>query len=205
MRPVTGCFAALALCSGLLAARPATAGMDLVTNGGFESGDFTGWTISGPQTSAPYILVSGPFMDAVQLNPYQGNYFAAVGFNGADGSISQTLATTAGAQYTLSFAYFAENGTPNDFSVAFGGNTVLSITNDTSNSTNPVTWTPYSFTVTATSNSTDLVISGRNDPLYSGVDSVSVTPNPTPEPSSLAVWGLGVVAALVVARRRRSA
>src|ERR1700691_6006704 len=87
---------------------------NLVTNGGFETGDFTGWSISGPQTGPPFIQVSGPTTYAVALNPYQGNYFAELGFNGSDGTLSQTIATTPGTVYNFSYAYFAEPGTPND-------------------------------------------------------------------------------------------
>jgi hypothetical protein len=176
---------------------------NLVTNGGFETGDFTGWSISGPQTSGPYITVLGPFMDAVQLNPYNGsNYFAGLGFNGSDGTISQTIATTPGTTYAFSYAYFAEPGTPNDFTASFGGNPVFSVVNDTSDNTNPITWSQQSYIVTATSTSTVISFTSRNDPDYDGLDSVSLVA--VPEPSALvALFGLAVAGLTFGATRQR--
>ena len=209
MRRIAGTFAAFAVCLGLFGALPALAGVELVTNGGFETGDFTGWSVVNNPSG--FTQVMGAFGDDVQLNPYAGNYFAALGFNasfdpGGPGTVEQTIATTVGQQYTFSFAYFAENGTPNAFSASFGDQTVFAVTNDTSFTTNPITWLYQSFAVTADSPSTTIAFVSYNNPFYDGLDSVSVQaiPNPTPEPSSVAVWGLGAAAVFFVSRRRRS-
>ena len=66
-----------------------TAGLasaNLITNPGFETGDFTGWTPSGN-------------LAVNNLNPHSGT-FAAQFFGG---SLSQTVATIAGVTYDFSF------------------------------------------------------------------------------------------------------
>src|SRR5580658_579834 len=103
-----------------------TALLAQVQNGGFETGDFTDWTVSGDTSLIGVCSVStcpGGFA------PYQGNYAAYFGPVGDTATISQEIPTVAGTQYTLDF--FLANpvgGTPNYFSVQFG-NASLSVTN----------------------------------------------------------------------------
>ena len=56
-------------------------------------------------------------------------YAAAIGSMGADGTLSQTIATTAGQTYTLSFWLQNEGSTGNDFKAIWNGQTLLSLTN----------------------------------------------------------------------------
>src|SRR6202011_3988465 len=78
----------------ITASAPARA--ELVVNGGFETGDFTGWTVSDP---------NGIVID--NTDPNSGNADASLGTGGATGTLSQTLATTAGTLYQIS--YFLHN------------------------------------------------------------------------------------------------
>lgn len=224
MRRFAGCFAALALCSGLMIARPASAGIELVANGGFESTDANGDFLQWQQANMQYSNVSvGPTSYAGEtMNPDTGSNFALLGSPtndssqgggaGGGGELYQAIATSPGQEYTFSFAYYMQplDGGQNYFTASFGSTTVLNTVNNNSFTTdvsNNIIWAQESFTVTATSSSTVISFWSGADVNYNTLDSVSVQaiPNPTPEPSSLAVWGLGVVAALVVARRRRSA
>jgi hypothetical protein len=80
-------YGILALVSLLGLGITQSARADLITNGGFETGDFTGWTTSGTPTVQSTFPHSGSF-DALFSVP---------------GSISQSLATTAGQSYTIDF------------------------------------------------------------------------------------------------------
>src|SRR5208283_5928083 len=69
---------------------------NLVVNGGFETGDFTDWTVTG----------GGNFVDdgsSSGITPHTGNYVAEFGASGEIDYLSQTLSTTHGASYLLSF------------------------------------------------------------------------------------------------------
>ena len=77
-----------------------TALLAQVQNGGFETGDFTDWTVSGDTSFVGVCSVStcpGGFA------PYQGNYAAYFGPVGDTATISQEIPTVAGVQYTLDF------------------------------------------------------------------------------------------------------
>jgi transposase-like protein len=66
---------------------------DMVINGGFETGDFTGWALSG---NTDYTGVTTGIA-------HSGEYAAYFGPDGSLGYLSQSLATTVGTRYELSF------------------------------------------------------------------------------------------------------
>jgi len=180
--------AALALV--FVAAGPARA--NLVLNGSFQTGDFTDWTLSGDTV--------GDYVTRGQINgtPQQ----AALTTNINDtGSLSQTIATTPGAQYSFGFILAGDGATPNSFSASFGGSTVLSLTNV--GPTVP-TGTSYSFTVTAASASSSVSFTDDDPPGFLYLSGVSVTPLAVtvPEPASAALFSVGILGAMAVRRRR---
>ena|GEM_PF-5056820 len=65
-----------------------------LTNGGFETGDLTGWTNSGTVAVISSAVISG-----TRSLDYNG------GDSATDGIISQSIAVSMGAQYELSFSY----------------------------------------------------------------------------------------------------
>jgi hypothetical protein len=80
--------------------------------------------------------------------PHSGSFQAAF----IAGSLSQSVATTPGASYTIDFFLAEHNSTPsNSFSVSCGGSTIFSLTNQ-----NSFGYTEYTFTETASTASTQL-------------------------------------------------
>ena len=80
-----------------LACAPANAG--LVVNGGFETGDFTGWTVSGASFDC------GSPSGISTIGPHSGTYSACFGNPDGLTFISQTLTTTPGQEYAFTFWY----------------------------------------------------------------------------------------------------
>jgi hypothetical protein len=139
----------------------------LVQNGGFETGDFTGWTLSG---NTSWTIVDNGSRSGI--TPHTGNYLAAMGPAGSLGYLSQTLPTTAGASYLLSFWLDSPDGaTPNESLVSWNGITLRDETNLPA-----FGWTYLQFVVSATGTSTVLQFGVRDDPSNLGLDDISVVP-----------------------------
>jgi len=181
---------ALAVC---VASAPATFAQ-LINNGSFESGggSFTGWTTGGNFEDTQ--VSTGPFYDYTGAE--DGNFYATLGPVGSDGTLSQTFADHAGAQYTVSFWFASVGDNPSDFSASWDNTPLLSLTNPNTGSA----WTQYTYQVTGTGNDT-LTFAFRDDPAYMALDNVAVTQN-APEPSSLLLLGIGVLGLGGIVRRK---
>jgi len=159
----------------------------LVINGGFETGDFSGWTESG---------VIGTMYGVDTAGPHQGNYSAFFGASTPAAWISQAVATTAGQAYRISFWFDRSPQTTSGlFSVTFGGAQVF---NDPG--------TTFAFglvtvNVVANSSSSELRFAANNNSDFYTLDSVSVTAVPEPAPAALLAAGL---AAMALWRRRKA-
>jgi len=146
----------------------------LVQNGGFETGDFTSWTLNGNPSPNNFVASSG---SGIGISPHSGNYFAALGNVSVLGYLSQTLPTSANQSYLLSLWLNnpgLSGNTPNEFSVSWNGNTLF----DQVNLPATTGWTNLQFIVTATGGSTILQFGERDDPSWLGLDDVSVAPIP---------------------------
>jgi hypothetical protein len=154
----------------LLIATPRTASANLIVNGDFETGDFTGWTTTPAGTGSNFGVTTLP-----PAHDTLGAFFSATGSD--FDSISQTFATTTGAFYDVSFFYqpFSPNPGPppdNGFRALFDGVAIYENFNTISG------FGTFTFHVQATSSLTTLEFQARNA-VSGGVDyldDVSVTP-----------------------------
>ena len=114
--------------------------------------------------------------------PEDGNFAAYFGPVGDTATISQTIATTPGDNYSLSF-YLANpvGGTPELLQVTFG-NSSFSFTNFGV----AFGWQQFTLTTLATSDQTPLSFTFRNDPSYWFLDNVNVQQSggTVPEPGT---------------------
>ncbi len=163
----------------LIAGPGGKARADLIVNGGFETGDFTGWSLANDDGANS--------VDAFM--PQSGGYAAAFGQFQEDGlvSLTQEVTTVSGQSYSYSFWLTAEaySGVPDEFRASFGGQTLLDLVD-----VNPFAYTLYTFAVTATSSSSLVEFDSINDFSYFDLDNVGLAA--VPEPSSLALFGLGL-------------
>ena len=170
-------------------AAPAQA-VELVTNGGFETGNFSGWTLGG-NTGFTFVSTS---------LPHSGTYDAQLGPVGSQGSLSQWLDTVAGATYNISFWLQHDGGTPNSFQAFFDGNPILLNLNNSGG------FDYFNFTFTANGTAPTLLeFRYQQDPAYFRLDDVSVQGlrGSVPEPATWAMMLLGFGGIGLTMRRRR--
>lgn len=179
--PVGLASAALAL------ALTASASAELVTNGGFETGDLSGWQVS--------LAGQGSSLTVFGSDSFEGTSHASFSASGGQyDSISQSLATTAGQQYEITL--WVQN-----FGIELDSLQILwegAIVSDlTPLGTGLEAWEAISVIVDATQNGSAFTIRAFDGQAAIGVDAISVTLVPAP---GAAFLGL---AALAGRRRRR--
>lgn len=202
--------------------------IQLLTNGGFETGNFSGWTAvsnggtSGCGSNIWEVNSTGHEGCGTMAKPTSGTYAA---FNTFDGQASpytlsqQIVVPGSVLSATLSFMdefSMSYSGTQRTFRVDFynqAGTTLLGnvLTQSVAGSLNQG-WTNNSFNVTALLASqagktinlrfTEIVPTAYTGPGGFGLDNVSLQAT-VPEPGSLALLGLGILG--FAASRRKSA
>lgn len=221
----------LAVSALALSAMAHAAPTNLIVNGSFEDlssqsgvqqlnngqwsvySSLPGWTTVWGDGIEVRNNVAGTAQDGKHFVELDSHYFANVGFVGAkqsNSAMSQSVATTSGMSYTLSFWYSARPNTSgmgadtNDINVFWNGQLLSLLHPAAVNSTSSHQWAKYSFNVTGTG--VDIVkfaATGAQETYGGSLDNVSLIAIPVPEPESYALMlaGLGLIG--FSARRRR--
>jgi hypothetical protein len=191
---IRSCLFGLAVAA--LAASGAQSATNLLTNGSFETGDFTGWTLVA-DTSFTGVLHTGASFAGRIYNAEDGSYFASLGEPGDDGTLSQTFADVAGKTYESSFYFASDGNTPNDFGVTGPGG--LSLPTETDVGVQSYFFLAGSF---VGSGSDTITFNFRNDPGLLSLDNVQVFAVPEPATWAMMLVGIGGLGAVLRSRRK---
>lgn len=178
MRVINKLAASLALVTAVVGSQAQAT--NLIVNGNFATGDFTGWTYN--DTGYPMYIVASP---VVAPSVYAAQI---AGYSYHPDTLSQTVADTAGL-YDLSFWVYQSGGQPSGLIVTWDGTQILSqIDPSTVN-----VYQNFSLNVVGTGSDT-LVFTDWNDPSFTYLDNVSLTAGTaTPLPSTWTMLIAGFV------------
>ena len=110
-------LAVFALLAVLIVGAPTAFATNLLSNGSFESGDFSFWTTGGNFGATG--VTSGAFY--AYSGAEDGQFYAYLGPVGSDATLSQTFSDGVGQHYTFSFWFASVGDNPSDFSASWDG------------------------------------------------------------------------------------
>lgn len=163
---------------------------ELIVNGGFETGNFSGWFVppSVPNQSLFYVSSGGGSHNGTQHARLSSSTLQFV---------SQILATEAGTDYELSFWLRRPSNVLSRFVVRWEGAPVFDELFQLPNATD---WHQFTFPLHANITGSLLEFGQRAFPLEYHIDDISVAA--VPAPGAAAVLALGGAAAVMQRRRR---
>lgn len=222
-------FPSIIAAASLMSVLPAVSNANLLVNGGFElpalsatyasygqGADIGGWTVVG--TGDPInsmAVLRNDYMEygnTLAFSPHGGVQSIDLtgggnrGFNG----VRQSVATTAGADYEISFWVGNQDAAFPAYTLAsavlldIDGTTVGTFSNGDDTSAD-VNWRQFTYGFQATSATTTITFYNAtpSDDLMSGLDDVVLTSAAIPEPTSLALLTVGALGAMRQHRRNR--
>lgn len=140
-------------------------GVEFISNGGFEAGNFTSWTVVDNTPGGGNITI-----DTFPQYVHSGTYGVSAGpWQFQTGYISQVLTTGVGNNYTLTFWLNAVNG-GTIFQVYWEGNLIADLS-----MVLPLVWTQYTYSVTSTAATSEIKFLMENEPGYFGLDDISIS------------------------------
>ncbi len=181
----------------LLASASSASAANLVVNGGFETGDFSGWSSTG-DTAGTTVSWQVP-----HSGTWHADIVPRIGYN----HLEQSIQTIAGHTYDVSFYLlhppFLFVPFNNAFSASFDSQNLLTFTN----ALGWYQYTHFTSSITASSNSTLLSFNSATEAYYELDDVAVIDITPTggvPEPASWALMIVGFGAAGAMIRRRKA-